>query len=485
MVLREAFDYEFSSLDPTGAHIDPPSIAVYETLVAKGPDWRARPLLAESWSVEAGGLEWVVRLREGLRFHSGAACDADAVLRALELLRWQVPGERQLWYWDPVDKVRAVDARTLRFRLHHPYPRLPALLWGTHTAIHNEALRAADPERFGSAVADGTGPFRLVSWSPNRVVAERWPEYPGERAGLACIDWLSIVDEADRLRALEQGEVDCLHGPPLGQVDRLRADSRFVVDEHCQASNMYVALDWRRTELGFDDLRVRRAVSLAIDRSALVAEALAGHGTPTWGPLPPGDEFYDPIVDAEGRRDLAGAAALLDEAGWTVGLDGVRLAFECVVQEDDVFRRVAELVATQFAEVGIALELRYVKAFADFYAACAAGPASSISKWLWQDPMDAIIGFSSTGTLPFPNWAHASVPELDRAYDAWLRAETDAGLHEAAGHAQAVFARTLPYVPLLTPNDVWVWRRELRGYRPYPANLYPFYQGVTLVTGQD
>ena len=74
--LREAFDYEFSRLDPTGAHIDPPSVALYETLIAKGPDWGPHPLLAEAWDVSEDGLEWRVRLRPGLRFHSGAPCDA-------------------------------------------------------------------------------------------------------------------------------------------------------------------------------------------------------------------------------------------------------------------------------------------------------------------------------------------------------------------------------------------------------------------------
>ena len=63
MILREAFDYEFSTLDPFGAHIDPPSVAVYETLSAKGPDGGPHPALAESWDVAADGLEWRIRLR--------------------------------------------------------------------------------------------------------------------------------------------------------------------------------------------------------------------------------------------------------------------------------------------------------------------------------------------------------------------------------------------------------------------------------------
>lgn len=486
MILREAFDYAFSDLSPLGAHIDPPSVAVYETLLAKGPDWGPHPFLAASWETSAGGLEWRVHLRPGLRFHSGAPCDAAAVLAALEQLRWEPQPGRALWYWDPVDAVFAEGSETLVFRLHYPYSRLPALLWGTHTAVYNERLRAEAGEDFGRRLADGTGPFRLASWSSERVVAEAWDGYPGApaeflrsgRGRLTAIEWISILDEDERLDALERGDVHCLHGPPLDQVERLRADPRFAVVEYPQASSMYLTLDWRRRELGFDDLRVRRAISLALDRDALVAGALAGHGTPAYGPVPPGDEFYAPDVDRAGRHDPARAGELLDEAGFPRGASGVRLAFECVIQDDPVFRRVAARLSEQLAGLGVRLELRPARPFAPFYEAVAAGPAAAISKWLWQDPMDAIIGFSSTANEPFPNWEHASVPELDRAYEAWLRAGGHDELAAAAAQAQLVFARELPYVPLLVPNDVWVHSAAVHGWRPFPANLYPFYQGV-------
>jgi len=497
MYLREAFDYEFSRLDPSGAHIDPPSVAIYETLMVKGPDWQPHPMLAKSWQVSEDRLTWRVLLRPGLRFHSGAPCDAQAVVRAFDFLRWHLAEEGQLWYWDPVDKVSADGNETLVFKLHYPYSRLPALLWGTHTAVFNEALRAEQTNRFGFTIADGTGPFKLASWSRGRVVAERWSGYAGlpapfmEQNGPARLDgveWISILDERERLEALERGEVHCLHGPPLDAVDGLREAGRFEVIEYPQASNAYLALNWDYRAFGFDDVRVRRAFSLGIDRAKLVQDALHGHGSATLGPVPPGDEYYDAAVDAESGYDPAQAARLLELVGWQIGNDGVRqhngrsLAFVCVCQDDGVQRRIAKGARDQLAKLGVRLELRFVKPFEDFYAEVARGPASFISKWLWQDPIDALIGFCATRGQPFPNWQKASVASLDRAFAVWLRADTKDELRAAASAVQREVADKLPYIPLLTPNDVWVHSRQLHGWRPYPANLYPFYQDVWLDT---
>lgn len=491
--LREGFDYAFSRLDPMAAHIDPPSVAIYETLLTKGLDRQAHPGLARVADISDSQLEWTLVLRDGARFHSGDPCDARAVVDSLEALRWHVPGSRQLWYWDPVDTVAAVDERTIRFRLQYPYRRLPALLWGTHTAVFNRAAQVERPDEFGVSLCDGTGPFRFERRSPGRIVASRFPGYPGPSgqpgyAGeLDSIEWLSIPDPKDRLDALIQGDLHCLHGVDYVDLPRLVEDSRFHVYEEPQPSNMYLSLNWERTDLGFDDVRVRRAISSAIDRESLVDGALHGHGRPTWGPLPPGTEHYDPAVDAAGRHDLSTAERELTALGWQRGPDGImardgaRLSFECVVQRDPVFEAVAGRLAEQLRRLGVDLRIRTAMPFEDFYAACAAGPDSSISKWLWPDPMDALIGFSSTSTAPFPNWSNASVPRLDALFESWLRASTEEELSASASAVQRTFADELPYIPLLSPNDVWAWSAEVTGFRPSPDILYPLYQGVGLL----
>ena len=322
------------------------------------------------------------------------------------------------------------------------------------------------------------------------MVAERWPDYPGSPARFLAtggparldrIEWTMLLDPAERVAALEAGEVDCIHGPDYADVARLEADPRFTVTRFSQAANAYLGLNWDRADLGFDDLRVRRALALAIDRPALVESALLGYGTPTWGPLSPGGEFYDPVVESGRAYDPTAAGRLLDEAGWPLNTDGVRardgrrLAFECVIQDDAIHRKVAEGMRDQLRRVGIAVELAPVRTFAKFYETVAAGPASFINKWLWQDPVDAAIGFTASWGQPHPNWQHAAIPTLDDAYRTWLRAETPEALQGAATRVQRLVADELPYIPLLVPHDVWVGAKRVTGWEPAQSILYPFY----------
>src|SRR5205823_8250229 len=131
---------------------------------------------------------------------------------------------------------------------------------------------------------DGTGPFRFAAWQPGESFeVERWPGYPGsivpslENRGPARLDgirWLPLLDEESRAPALEEGHVDCVQNASLLHANRLEENPELRVVSFQQSALVYLALDHETTRLGFDDIRVRRAISQALDREAIVARDL-------------------------------------------------------------------------------------------------------------------------------------------------------------------------------------------------------------------
>jgi len=491
--MQEIFEYRFTKLDPIGGdHIDPPSVAVYETLLKKGANEQPEPGLASSWSVSDDGLIWRLQLREGARFHSGDVCDAAAVVAALERCRWGDGLSRQLWYWDPVDAVSALGEGTVEVTLHYPYSRLPTLLWGTHTAICNVARRAELAADYGVALADGTGPYALVSYSPDLVVARRAttpgaapvssPSAPEE------IRWVSAPEEAGRRAVLGREDVAVVRAVERDWLPR-DADWRYL--EQPEISQFYLALSFG-SPLGFSDTQMRRAIEAFIDRERLVATALGGHGDRRRSPVP-GGHPHAAAFDAAAalRMSRSDAEKTLDVLGWERSGDGTRvkdgaeLAFVCLTQDTEVFRRIADEVTNQLAAAGAAVRFRFEEPFEPFYRACERHPEAILSKWLWPDAIEAVMGFSQSSCAADSggNWQGAQLPRVDKAFDEFLRAGSEAELQAASRNVQEVFMSELPYIPLCAPMETYAVAPGVEGFAPLEGTLYPYYDSIVSPRG--
>jgi len=489
-ILREAFDYDFSRVDPAaGAHVDPPWCAIYETALIFDEYGRPGPMIVDRWSSEQDDLVWRLHIRSGARFHSGTACDARAVAAAFDIHRDPVASPVNQFFWAPVSDV-SVDGGDVLIHLRHPYAGLPTLLRSWHSAIHDPGRRAAGGEAYGWEEASGTGPFRLGHWERGvSLQVDRWAGFPGTAVewlanrGPAYLDgvrWVAILDERERAAALEAGEVDCAQNPSVLDVARLRQHPDLEVIVHQQSALAYLAVDHETRELGFHDVRVRRALSLALDRERLAREDLAGIGWPAHGPIPSHSLWYEPAVESAASCDPREAIRLLDAAGCMPDADGVRLRFPVLVLEDATLRRVAASVAGMLRAVGVLIDLRPVDGFATFYGRLGEHPPAFLSKWLWPDPVDAIIGFIDSRSHVGPNWQRASIPAIDAACDRWRHAPDADTQRQAASDIQRLSAEHLPLIPLYHPPAVWAHHRRVHGWRPLPTNLYPLYNDVWL-----
>ncbi len=337
-------------LDPTvnasaaiGAVVFP---TIFEGLVRIGPGWRIEPALATAWSVSGDGKSYVFHLRPHVRFSDGAPLDAAAV--RFSLLRAVAPGSLnpQHTLLDAVDAVTAIDPLTVGVHLRRP----------DFTLLQALGLSAAVIVAPGSATNDtvhpvGTGPFRLVEWRRgDAIVLARNEGYWGAKPALAQVTFKVIADPNAAIDAVSTGDVDVYPAFPAPEaVARFQRDPRFVVENVLSEAKTIVAINNRRRP--FSDRRVRRALSYAIDRRAIVAAAMFGFGAPIGSHYTRLDPGY---VDLTGEYpyDPARARTLLAQAGYPHGFSTT-----LVVPPLSYAERTAEIIAAEFAAVGVHVKI--------------------------------------------------------------------------------------------------------------------------------
>lgn len=493
--LREGYDRDVSRMDPVNTTWWDPGLypATHETLVATDANNKFVPMLAESWSTSSDGLTWTFTLRNGLRFQSGAPCDATAVAAAMRLFADPKNGVNA-GFWAPIKSITAVGKRTVKVTLKHPYADFPFVLNNGYSAIMNVKTRARLKDKYGVTKTDGTGPFELTSFVPgSHANVKRWKGYPGsivpffankKQPYLDGISWQVLLDPATRAKEIEAGNIDTLRNPAPQDVPRLQGNSDLAVMEFQEPSLYMFGVNFKHAELGFDDLRVRQAFSHAIDRNAIAKTVFFGKADPAYTLVPSKWVYYDKRVETYGTYDPKKSAALLDAAGWKKGAGGMRvkngkkLAFKIIVENDKFEQLIAQAIQQMLAKIGV--QLSFTVHGADYFTLFTKGPVGFTFKNLWTNMFDASILFSSSKyTVPACcNAAFAKIPALDKAFDDWQHARTTAQLKSAASRAQLVAAQQLPFIPIVTPRVVWVHTKKVHGWVPTEPNLYPFYNDV-------
>jgi peptide/nickel transport system substrate-binding protein len=485
---REGYDRIFTPPDPVSNYwADPDFNALWESLVIRNPEGGIVPMLADTFS--SGPTGWTFHLRKGLKFQSGAPCTPAVVVEDFNLYRSTATGQN--WpFWVPVTKVSA-SGQDVMCSTTHPYQAFQETVSTEYSYIIDPVTWKADGSSYGTKAVNGTGPFILTSFSPSvSVVASRWDDYPGSivpffqnkgKAYLDEIEWVSLADASERVPQIQTGLVDAIKNPPPQGVDTCKDNPNLVVLEFQELSNFFLSVNMGVDALGFNDLRVRQAISHAIDRQAIVDSIFLGHAVATYGPVFDKYKWYNPAVAKYNRFNVGLAESLLDDAGWKKGSSGVRtkngkpLSFKAYNQTDETQNQVMEAMSQMLATVGIDMAIESVSQ-ADFSPIRVNPKTTAYAfKWLWSSPIDVSVLF-----VKFFQHQSSALTPLYNAYNAWQKAGTIAELKSTAYAFQSIFAETVPLIPILTPNTIWVHTNNVVGWQPNQANLYPFYNDVWL-----
>lgn len=479
--LRVGVAVEHSALDPH-FHSTLPNAQVarhvFDPLVAQDAGQRLTPGLALSWTM-AEPTRWVLKLRPDVRFHDGRpfeAEDAVASLRRAVSVEGSPGGYGT--YLRAIESSRAVDATTLEIRTRAPAPTLPWDL--TAVGMVQRTAIAAKPDAFNSgAAAIGTGPFRIVSWRKGEgLELARNSAWWGGAVPWEQVSIRPVPKEAARVAALLAGDLDLVEAVPTTALADLRRRPDVRLAEAVTSRVLFLALDSRRDPTPFvtaadgtplspnplRDPRVRRAISLAIDRPALVAQVMEGAAVPAAQLLPASYPGTSQTLEPD-RHDPQAARRLLAEAGVPAGFGIVLHGPNGRYVNDD---RITVAIAGMLQRVGIRAQVASLPG--NVFKSRAAKQEFSLFLDGWStETGDSALALRGLLATPDPvrgwggyNRSGYSNPAFDRALAAALAIGDDAARSRALGEATEIAMKDAAMLPLYFQRAVWASRPGIR-----------------------
>ncbi len=327
------------------------------------------PSLAESWDISDDGLEYTFHLRQGVKFHNGNDFTAEDVAYTFHRMLTveggvntefidQIKGADELLAGetDTLEGVEVVDDYTIKVTLKEPFAGFLASISSPGVSIYDSEATEAAGDQFGMdpAVTVGTGPFEFSSWSfNNQLVLTRNEDYWKGASGLPGVVIKIIPDTETQSMMFESGELDILDlDYAADSVDRFTETYPDQIVQGPRVGIVYFTMNFNKEP--FQDVRVRKAVQMSIDRQAILDALYGGRGQVEQGIFPHGLIGFNPDQE-EIKYDPEAAKTLLAEAGYADGFD-MEIAADS--SASDTMTMALEIVSDQLAEVGIRAEIK-------------------------------------------------------------------------------------------------------------------------------
>lgn len=462
---------------------------VFDGLLEYDFELKPQPSLAESWQVSPDGLAVTFKLRDGVKFHDGKPFTSEDVkFSILDVLK-KVHPRGQSTFREVTD-IETPDARTAILKLAHPAPYMMMAFSSYESPmIPKHVYGAGDIQSSKNANQPiGTGPFKFVEWRRGEFMrldrnADYW------RKGQPYLDRIVarfVTDSATRTAALEKGEAHIagFGAIPYSDVKTLeKLPSLTVTTRGYELQSPIVELDFNTRKPPFDNLKVRQAVSYAINRKFAIDNIWFGFGKPATGPISSNfaaSGIYTPdVLNYNVPNGAEVANKLLDEAGFPRKADGTR--FEIVhdiTPYGEEWQRFGEFVQQALAEIGVKASLRYQDVPSWLKRVYTDYDFQLSSNWI-QTLADPAIGvhrlYHSNQIRPstvFVNDSGWSTPETDALMDK-ASVEVDPAKRNAFYHElQKRIVEAAPLVYVLELQFATVYNKRFKDLIVSPLGLY-------------
>jgi ABC-type transport system substrate-binding protein len=438
------------------------------------------PGLAESWEVTDDGLTYTFNLRKGVKFHNGTEFTAKDVKYTFERMLWPETEAKNQDFIDPVkgsaevmqgatkelSGVEIVDDYTIKVTLKEPFAPFIASLGTPSVSILNmEATEAAGTD-FGLVPEKtiGTGAFIFEKWVlRDELKLRRNDEYWRGPSELGGVSW-KILRDADTMRLMfESGEIDVFDTlAAVSQIEYFANNPKFannlvigdMVDVNYYSFNQKIK--------PFDDVRVRKALQMAVDRQSMLDALFDGRGTPVYGILPPGLIGYNPDLPKI-PYDPEAAKALLAEAGYP---DGFEMTVAMVANFPDTLAR-NELFQAMMAEIGVKVTIDQMDSAA-WYAVRAEGNLPAYTTYWaadYNDPDNFIYTFFAPGNTVRRSFNFNNEALSQRVAAARAMTDPEARIKEYQDLEKAIIQDEAAWIPLFLRQHIFVTSDRVEGFK--------------------
>lgn len=435
---------------------------------------------AEEWEVLEGGAVMRFKLKEGLVWQDGHPLTADDVTFTYTLMTDPKTPTAYAADFLNVKEYRQTGPLSFEVRYDVPYARA-AITW-MHPILPKHIL---EHENIASTPFSrspiGAGPFKLKSWeSGSRLVLEANERYFKGRPYLDEIVYRIIPDGTTMFLEARAGKIDFIGLSPqqyLRQTQGEWWEKNWRKYKYLASGYTYLGLNLKSPF--FQDKRVRQALSYAVDRKSIIKGALLGMGEPTIGPYKPGTWVYDTEIQPY-PYDPAKARALLAEAGWRPGKDGILqkdgLPFEFTIlvnQGNEERIKVAVILQQMFRQVGIHVAIRTVEwaAFLKEFVGTKKFDALILAWNILEDPDIFDVWHSSAISAHGLNFVSFSHKEVDDILERARMTPDRATRKKLYDRFQEILHEEQPYLFLYVPYSLPMVQSRFQGIQPAPAGI--------------
>jgi peptide/nickel transport system substrate-binding protein len=421
------------------------SFNIFDNLVSRHPDGKLYPGLATEWKL-AGQTTWVFKIRQGVKWHNGDPFSSADAKFSLERTYDPAAKTRVNTVFTTIDRIETPDPATLVIHTKKPDPLLPArLAFYGGQIVPEKYLKAVGPDAFAQKPV-GTGPVRFVSWTKDdKLVLEANAGYWGGKPDFDRMIVRPVPELAARVAGLLKGELDIITQLPPDQGERVNANPATKVVGALYAGLYVLAVNSKVPPLNTP--LVKQALSLAIDREAIVKELWRGRGIVPNGPIAKGDNHYDASLPPL-AYDPREARERLKKAGYR--------SEEIVIETTSGYtandKPMSEAIQAMWRDVGINAKVEVIE-----YSVRAAKNRDKTFKGLWWSDPTSTLG-DPDGMMwrllgpggPQDYWRHPEFDELGTA----ARFSVDEKFRgEAYRKMTRIFLEHFPWIPVIQPYE--------------------------------